>query len=586
MERTRGGEILKSVFRGILWAGVIGLVVFFGCVLGLWLKNKRVHAQTSTGLQATINAACSGGTGGYVYIGQGQFPLYASVVLTAANSNCTIAGAGLSQTVLKLSANMAPWGDGTNGTSGKPDGIVISGATNIQLMDFTLDGNGANEPNGRGIYLVNGATKFRGFRVRTQNTAEHGWMLDDGATNFRCYGCEADTEINGSGFEIGNTPLNAVVNDVQLIGGRADNSQVANGVFTIGSKSAGQYGNNGIQVIGMTFTGNADTAIEAGASSQNVVIAGNKIALTLGTGQTGIMARSSGPDQIVGNAIECNGSANQKAIFVTSNGGGDNTTTRQVNIEGNTVRGCTGTGSRGIELNSGDDIQVNNNHLDTSSFFVNSTVTNYRTGGGANWTWSTTASKPMLIDSAVASAGNALAFLQFQATQGGAAGFRIRENQTALPNGLWRVHSSSDALCFNKNTAVAGDFSTNFDAACFGTGSTGTFTVGQGAISTVKYNTQSNCTSSSGTCASAPEGAVTIAAAATTVTVATTQVTANSNIRVQEDSSLGSRLGVTCNTTTGRLYTVTARTAGTSFVITASAAPVTNPACLVYSLSN
>jgi hypothetical protein len=95
-----------------------------------------------------------------------------------------------------------------------------------------------------------------------------------------------------------------------------------------------------------------------------------------------------------------------------------------------------------------------------------------------------------------------------------------------------------------------------------------------------------NCTSSSGSCSSATAGAVTIAASATTVTVSTTAVTANSDISVTEDSSMGTRLGVTCNTTLGRTYAVTAKTAGTSFVITASSAPSTNPACLAWSIRN
>lgn len=98
--------------------------------------------------------------------------------------------------------------------------------------------------------------------------------------------------------------------------------------------------------------------------------------------------------------------------------------------------------------------------------------------------------------------------------------------------------------------------------------------------------TVGNCSSSGGTCSTFPAGSVSIAAAATTVTVATTAVTANSQIFIQEDSSLGTKLGVTCNTTIVRTYAVTARTAGTSFVITASAAPAVNPACLSYSILN
>ena len=102
------------------------------------------------------------------------------------------------------------------------------------------------------------------------------------------------------------------------------------------------------------------------------------------------------------------------------------------------------------------------------------------------------------------------------------------------------------------------------------------------------YGTVTNCTSSAApaVCGQAKQGSVVIAAAGTTVTVNTTGVTANSQILVTEDSSLGTKLSVTCNTTTGRTYTVTTRTAATSFVITASAAPATNPACLSYTIVN
>lgn len=97
-----------------------------------------------------------------------------------------------------------------------------------------------------------------------------------------------------------------------------------------------------------------------------------------------------------------------------------------------------------------------------------------------------------------------------------------------------------------------------------------------------------NCSSSAApaVCAAAPAGSVVIAAAGTTVTVNTTAVTASSQVLVYEDSSLGTKLGVTCNTTIVRLYVVTARTASTSFTITTSAAPITNPACLSYMIVN
>lgn len=85
-------------------------------------------------------------------------------------------------------------------------------------------------------------------------------------------------------------------------------------------------------------------------------------------------------------------------------------------------------------------------------------------------------------------------------------------------------------------------------------------------------------------CGTSPTGSVIVAAGATTVVVDTSAVTANSQIMLTFDTSLGTRLSVTCNTTNPLPY-VSARTAGTSFTITSSA-PVTNPACISYLVVN
>ena len=84
-------------------------------------------------------------------------------------------------------------------------------------------------------------------------------------------------------------------------------------------------------------------------------------------------------------------------------------------------------------------------------------------------------------------------------------------------------------------------------------------------------------------------GSVTVAAAATTKVVNDSAVTANSQIFVQFDESLGTKLGVTCNTagaSEAALYFVSARTAGTSFTIKTNVAPTTNPACLSFHIVN
>lgn len=96
-----------------------------------------------------------------------------------------------------------------------------------------------------------------------------------------------------------------------------------------------------------------------------------------------------------------------------------------------------------------------------------------------------------------------------------------------------------------------------------------------------------NCTSSASpaVCAANSVGAVAVAAAATSLVVNTTAVTAKSRIVLTMDSSLGSDLSVTCNTTNIAAW-VSARTAGTSFTITTASGPVTNPMCLSYHILN
>lgn len=108
-----------------------------------------------------------------------------------------------------------------------------------------------------------------------------------------------------------------------------------------------------------------------------------------------------------------------------------------------------------------------------------------------------------------------------------------------------------------------------------------------GITSSAAYATATNCSDSAGpaACGSAAAGTVVIDAAATSVVVSTTAVTANSEIFVQFDSSLGARLGITCNVTAS-VPAITARTAATSFTITIPVAPITNKACYSYRIVN
>lgn len=112
-----------------------------------------------------------------------------------------------------------------------------------------------------------------------------------------------------------------------------------------------------------------------------------------------------------------------------------------------------------------------------------------------------------------------------------------------------------------------------------------------GRVVPATYGSASNCSSSASpaVCGSAAAGSVTVAAGATTKVVNTTAVTANSQIFLTNDSSLGTKLSVTCNTQSSLTLgtpRVTARTAATSFTITIEAGPTTNPMCISYFIVN
>jgi hypothetical protein len=101
--------------------------------------------------------------------------------------------------------------------------------------------------------------------------------------------------------------------------------------------------------------------------------------------------------------------------------------------------------------------------------------------------------------------------------------------------------------------------------------------------------TTSNCSSSASpaVCASSPSGSFVIAATATSVVVNTTAVTANSQIIVQEDESLGTKLGVTCNTgIIANPPAITARSPGTSFSVGITTPLTVNPVCFSYTVIN
>ena len=107
-------------------------------------------------------------------------------------------------------------------------------------------------------------------------------------------------------------------------------------------------------------------------------------------------------------------------------------------------------------------------------------------------------------------------------------------------------------------------------------------------VAVSSYRTLLNCSSAStpANCGSAPAGSFVLEVGSTTARVNTTSVTANSQILVIEDSSLGDKLRVSCNKSTGRTYTIMNRAPGLSFTVNSSFAPADHPACLSFQLLN
>lgn len=112
-----------------------------------------------------------------------------------------------------------------------------------------------------------------------------------------------------------------------------------------------------------------------------------------------------------------------------------------------------------------------------------------------------------------------------------------------------------------------------------------------GKVTGSRFTSATNCSSSASpaVCASAAAGSVALPTGTNpTLQVNTSAVTANSQILLQVDESLGTKLSVTCNTTVSTLLdpVVTARSAGASFTFTIGATIAVNPACISYFIIN
>jgi len=148
---------------------------------------------------------------------------------------------------------------------------------------------------------------------------------------------------------------------------------------------------------------------------------------------------------------------------------------------------------------------------------------------------------------------------------------------SAMPDtGILRLRNGS-TVCWENASGTA--------SLCQSTDANDRFSFNNGVV-TPTYATTTVCANIQGQCGSAAAGAVAFPVNSTSFVVFTGAVTAQSQIFVQEDSSLSEQLAITCNSNVGRVYQVTQRLAGVSFEIRSSTAPLGNPACLSYHLVN
>ena len=148
---------------------------------------------------------------------------------------------------------------------------------------------------------------------------------------------------------------------------------------------------------------------------------------------------------------------------------------------------------------------------------------------------------------------------------------------TVMPNtGILRLRNGS-TVCW-ENASGTGNL-------CQTTNANDKFNFDSG-VTTPTYATSSVCFNAQGQCGNAAAGVVAFPVNSVSFIVFTSAVTANSQIFLQEDSSLSEQLAVSCNATFGRVYKVTDRVPGVSFRVDTNLPATGTPACLSYHIVN
>lgn len=324
-------------------------------------------------------------------------------------------------------------------------------------------------------------------------------------------------------------------------------------------------GSSQLNVIGNLFDTNTVSGVEIGeavgfttGTFTNAIISDNYFNSDATRPGVGILVSSTTSALLIGpiitdNWIEGADAAGVYAIdFVGTSG-------ILANIAGNTIHGQT---NSGIRLGPG-----------LSQMHVG--INNVRVGSGVGYTFTTTPVDDYLPTRLFVGAPNDSLSLT---------------EQLLLPNAQYLAGRNAAG---NAQQKLIGEDASNIvqiakDGQTVNVG--GGTSVSTTSLTSPNFGTTANCSdpSSPSVCGASAAGSANITAGNSAVQVQTSKVTANSQIILTYDQSLGSKLGVTCNTgaASGGLY-ITARGAGAFNVGTANnLAAVTNPICFSWFLIN